>query len=110
MNAAVCKLCGDLIQSTSVHEFRTCRCKCISVDGGEEYRKRCGAMCMVYEVTNDQQYAYLSVLTPHERLNVIINDPAVEMNWRMTCLLLYERIHELEEGKKIEKNDKDKTG
>lgn len=60
-------------------------------------------MSMVYEVTNVQQYAYLSVMTSHERLNVIINDPIVEMNWRVTCLLLYERIRELEEANRTDR-------
>lgn len=97
MNAAICKLCGDLIQSRTVHEFKRCQCGCIAVDGGDEYRKRIGAICMVYEISSDQLYAFYSVLTPRERINAIINDPNVDMNWRTTCLLLYERNHELEE-------------
>ena len=96
MNAVVCKLCGDLIRSRSVHEFRTCRCKCVSVDGGEEYKNRCGAMSMMYEITTDEQYAFHSGLTPYERIESIINDPSVEMNWKLTCSLLYIRIRELE--------------
>lgn len=40
-NAAKCLLCGDIIESRSVHDFVTCNCGNISVDGGLDYAKRC---------------------------------------------------------------------
>lgn len=40
-NAAKCLLCGDIIESKSVHDFATCNCGNISVDGGLDYAKRC---------------------------------------------------------------------
>lgn len=39
-NRAQCRACGDVIESTHVHEFRSCRCGSISVDGGREYLRR----------------------------------------------------------------------
>jgi hypothetical protein len=39
-NAARCLLCGDTIESTHTHDFRTCSCGNVSVDGGPAYRKR----------------------------------------------------------------------
>ena len=39
-NAIRCNHCGDIIESTSVHDFRTCSCGCVSVDGGHEYLRR----------------------------------------------------------------------
>jgi hypothetical protein len=39
-NAARCKLCGDTIESKSVHDFVTCTCGNLHVDGGHEYLKR----------------------------------------------------------------------
>lgn len=42
-NKAQCKLCQDIIESKSVHDFVECKCGEISVDGGKEYLKR-GAM------------------------------------------------------------------
>lgn len=38
-NAAMCTGCNDFIQSTHVHDFQTCKCGNISVDGGNEYFK-----------------------------------------------------------------------
>lgn len=35
-----CNNCGDIIESTSVHDFKTCSCGNISVDGGHVYLKR----------------------------------------------------------------------
>ena len=39
-NAAQCKLCGDVIESKHVHDYVTCECGNISVDGGLEYLRR----------------------------------------------------------------------
>jgi hypothetical protein len=39
-NVAKCRLCGDTIESESVHDFVTCGCGAISVDGGKCYLKR----------------------------------------------------------------------
>lgn len=39
-NKAKCLICGNIIQSKSVHDFVTCACGNLSVDGGLEYLKR----------------------------------------------------------------------
>lgn len=39
-NAAKCNICGDVIKSKHTHDFKTCKCGTISVDGGHEYLKR----------------------------------------------------------------------
>lgn len=39
-NRARCKKCGDIIESTNTHDFVTCSCGAISVDGGHDYLKR----------------------------------------------------------------------
>ena len=41
-NAAQCRLCGDVIESNSVHDFKTCSCGAISIDGGREELRRIG--------------------------------------------------------------------
>lgn len=40
VNKAMCKKCGDIIESTHVHDYKTCKCKAIAVDGGKEYCRR----------------------------------------------------------------------
>lgn len=40
-NKIRCNHCGDVIESTAVHEFVTCRCGTCSVDGGKDYIRRC---------------------------------------------------------------------
>lgn len=42
INAAVCLKCKDYIRSLNVHDFRSCKCGAISVDGGSYYCKRVG--------------------------------------------------------------------
>jgi hypothetical protein len=41
-NAVNCLACGDLIVSKHRHDFVTCTCGAISVDGGQEYLRRVG--------------------------------------------------------------------
>lgn len=41
-NAIRCNLCGDEIESKTVHDFVWCKCGACAVDGGHEYLKRCG--------------------------------------------------------------------
>lgn len=40
VNKARCKKCGDVIESKYRHDFVTCNCKTISVDGGRDYLRR----------------------------------------------------------------------
>ncbi len=40
-NAIRCNHCGDVIESIHRHDFRTCSCGCVSVDGGHDYLRRC---------------------------------------------------------------------
>lgn len=39
-NKAKCLKCNDIIVSTNRHDFVTCSCKSLSVDGGSWYLKR----------------------------------------------------------------------
>ena len=41
-NAATCLGCGDFIVSKHRHDFVTCTCGAVSVDGGQEYLRRVG--------------------------------------------------------------------
>lgn len=39
-NCIKCKICGDLIESKTRHDFNTCSCGGCSVDGGHDYLRR----------------------------------------------------------------------
>jgi len=39
-NKIQCNHCQDIIESKSVHDYRSCQCGKISVDGGKEYFRR----------------------------------------------------------------------
>ena len=42
-NTIRCNICGGEIESTTRHNFVTCKCGACSVDGGHEYLKRLSA-------------------------------------------------------------------
>lgn len=39
-NRARCKICGDILESTSRHDFKQCKCEAMAVDGGHDYISR----------------------------------------------------------------------
>ena len=40
-NRIRCNHCGDVIESEYRHDFKSCRCGLVSVDGGHSYLRRC---------------------------------------------------------------------
>jgi hypothetical protein len=43
-NAVICSKCDDFIVSKHRHDFVTCKCGAISVDGGQAYLRRVGGL------------------------------------------------------------------
>jgi hypothetical protein len=41
-NAARCLKCNEIVVSRHRHDFVTCKCGAISIDGGRAYLRRCG--------------------------------------------------------------------
>ena len=41
-NKIKCKKCGDIIESKNRHDFVTCKCGSVAVDGGNSYLRRAG--------------------------------------------------------------------
>ena len=41
-NRIKCKKCGEIIESTSRHDFKCCKCGAVAVDGGKDYLRRVG--------------------------------------------------------------------
>lgn len=58
-NSIQCNLCGDVIESKSVHDYVECSCGACYVDGGHDYQrigfkeKGCYTDLSVIEVTED---------------------------------------------------------
>ena len=40
-NRAKCRLCNDIIESKHRHDYVSCSCREISVDGGSDYHRAC---------------------------------------------------------------------
>lgn len=41
-NKIRCKKCGDIVESKDRHDFRSCKCGAVAVDGGKDYIRRGG--------------------------------------------------------------------
>jgi len=68
-NSVKCKSCQEVIYSASVHDYKSCKCRNIAVDGGTSYLRRVG---------NPLGYKDLSIEIEEESLNRVI-DTAQEM-------------------------------
>ena len=40
-NSIKCNHCDEVIESTSIHDFKFCSCESVAVDGGHDYLRRC---------------------------------------------------------------------
>lgn len=49
LNAIRCLSCNEIIASGHRHDFKTCKCGKVSVDGGNEYTRRVGKLELVEE-------------------------------------------------------------
>lgn len=64
VNKIRCKKCGDIIESKSVHDFRSCKCGSVAVDGGHNYLRRVGNLeewedLSEYEVIEDENTIWM---------------------------------------------------
>ena len=50
-NAVICTKCDDFIVSKHRHDFVTCKCGVISVDGGQEYLRRVGDLSAAIDMS-----------------------------------------------------------
>lgn len=51
-NSAKCLFCGEEIESKHQHDFVTCGCGSLSVDGGHAYGRRCMKDATMWEDTS----------------------------------------------------------
>jgi hypothetical protein len=92
MNAVLCLNCGDLICSEYVHDYRTCLCGLVSIDGGCDYKTRAGAFPFIYEIETKDEYDACLKHTNLQRL-IYINFPdTVKKLWINSSLKYNENI------------------
>lgn len=54
-NKAKCLKCGDIIESTHRHDFVSCKCGAIYVDGGQDYLRRVGDLENIVELSEVEE-------------------------------------------------------
>lgn len=62
-NAVQCKICGEIIESKTQHDFVGCKCfkesggkRGVAVDGGLSYIRRCGDPAIWIDMTETRPY------------------------------------------------------
>lgn len=91
-NAIKCNRCGDIIESKSVHDFKSCSCGCVSVDGGTEYLRRS------FQKEGDYTELSETILTLDEAIAQAENCQCDE--WNMTeCLQVAAWLKEAKDKK-----------
>lgn len=64
VNKIRCKKCGDIIESKTVYDFKSCKCGSVAVDGGHNYLRRVGNLedwedLSEYEVIEDENTIWM---------------------------------------------------
>lgn len=54
-NKAQCKKCNDIIESKYRHDFKSCKCGAIFVDGGKSYIRRGGELEDIIELSETDE-------------------------------------------------------
>jgi len=54
-NKAQCVKCGDIIESIYRHDFKSCKCGAIFVDGGRDYLRRGGEFEDIIELSETDE-------------------------------------------------------
>jgi uncharacterized protein (DUF1330 family) len=70
-NRAKCRKCGDVVESKNVHDYRSCTCGAIAVDGGTDYLKRTGNPEDIEELSRTQTIPELVRMSRQELLQRI---------------------------------------
>lgn len=56
-NAAMCRRCGDTVESKYQHHFASCSCGALAVDGGLAYLRRLGSVDDCIELSETAEMA-----------------------------------------------------
>ena len=95
LNMIQCKKCGDIIESVTVHDFKTCSCGECSVDGGHDYLRRCAEDWDDYRTERNSRRCTGShrTMTLHNKYMMTVEQNLyvakrnlVDYIWKSTCL------------------------
>lgn len=64
-NRARCRKCGTFLESKTVHDFQTCACGAISIDGGREYIRQLAVDWNLFEDLTE----YEELINPNTTCN-----------------------------------------
>lgn len=79
-----CRYCGDILQSKHRHDFRSCQCEAIFVDGGDDYF-RCGGEVELMEILHGKRWVpYFYAVLEKDRGKIELEARKVELKNKIT--------------------------
>jgi hypothetical protein len=78
MNRARCNKCKDLLHSKYTHDFVSCSCGAVFIDGGDSYRRMGGEIQDIIIVRDDDTEVPLAELEAARKKEEQIEEPAKE--------------------------------
>ena len=69
-NQIRCLFCGDEPYSTTRHNYKTCKCGKVAVDGGQAYLRR----AFVADMAPDECYKDISIVISQKAINMIVDE------------------------------------
>jgi hypothetical protein len=65
-NTIKCTLCNDIIYSAHRHDFKSCKCGSVSVDGGVDYLRRVGDTWTELSITMNEKVVNDCIAQVHD--------------------------------------------
>ena len=67
-NTIQCTTCNDIIYSAHRHDFKSCKCGAVSVDGGTDYLRRVGDTWIDLSITMDEKVVNDCIAEVHDSI------------------------------------------
>lgn len=74
-NRAKCRLCNDIIESKHQHDYVSCSCEEIALDGGNAYHRACFKNKENFIVIDDEGNEVIPVYKPPEEISDVSSPP-----------------------------------
>jgi hypothetical protein len=98
-NSAKCLKCGDEVESKHVHDYRSCKCGAMAVDGGLQYLKRTAEKFDEVEDTSEE------VECSDYVWNILVRLP--ERDWKDAYEKVTKRLKERSEEDKLKREERE---
>jgi hypothetical protein len=99
-NSAKCLRCGDEVESKHVHDYKSCKCGAMAVDGGLQYLRRTAEKFDEVQDTSEE------VDCPDYVWDILVRLP--EKNWKATFENVMNHVKQKDEEDRLRREERER--